>query len=368
MVSTDTEASTISIAGRSVGQGQPCLVIGEVGLAHDGSLGLAHAFIDAIAHAGADAVKFQTHLAAAESTKDEPFRVKFSSQDTTRYDYWQRTEFTLEQWRELAKHAARRGLLFLSTPFSSEAVELLSEVGVPAWKIGSGETASHDLIEAVASTNLPVLLSTGMSSLAETDAAIALLQKKGVPHGVFQCTTAYPCPPEKIGLNMIRYFRDRYACPIGLSDHSGTIFSGLAARVIGIDALEVHVALSREMFGADVPASVTTTELSQLVDGIRFIERLLDADVDKDALSTEMEPLRHIFNKSVVPRTDLPAGTIIRESHLATKKPGTGIPANDLKQLVGLRLKRAVVADQILQPEDIENYQRELQSNGEVDS
>src|SRR5712691_10365207 len=116
-----------------------CLIIGEVGLAHDGSLGYAHAFIDEVARAGADAVKFQTHIASAESTPAEPFRVKFSRQDATRYDYWKRMEFTEEQWRGLKRHAEERGLVFLSSPFSMEAAELLDRVGMVAWKMASGE-------------------------------------------------------------------------------------------------------------------------------------------------------------------------------------------------------------------------------------
>src|SRR5918993_3637807 len=163
-----------------------CLIIGEVGIAHDGSLGTAHAFIDAIAAAGADAVKFQTHIAAAESTPAEPFRVKFSRQDATRYEYWRRMEFSEAQWRGLAEHAREQGLLFLSSPFSVEAVELLSRVGMPMWKIASGEVSNRLLLEAVAATGQPVLLSSGMSSLAELDVAVDRVRHAGAPLGVMQ--------------------------------------------------------------------------------------------------------------------------------------------------------------------------------------
>src|SRR5688500_6749139 len=144
-----------------------CLIIAEVGLAHDGSLGLAHAFIDDAARGGADAVKFQTHIASAESTPAEPFRVNFSRQDATRYDYWKRMEFTEVEWRGLAEHAAERGLLFLSSPFSIEAVELLTRVGMPMWKIASGEVGNRPLLDAVVATGRPVLLSSGMSGMSE---------------------------------------------------------------------------------------------------------------------------------------------------------------------------------------------------------
>src|SRR5262249_34279615 len=149
-----------------------CIIIGEVAQTHDGSLGAAHAFIDAIATAGADGIKFQTHIAAAESTRGEPWRVKFSRQDATRYDYWQRMGFTEEQWRCLKQHAEERGLLFLISPFSLEAVELLSRVGVAAWKIASGEVSNTPMFTRIAETRLPIFLSTGMSPLAEIDKAV----------------------------------------------------------------------------------------------------------------------------------------------------------------------------------------------------
>jgi len=331
-----------------------CLVIGEVALTHDGSLGLAHAFVDAIANAGADAVKFQTHIAAAESTPSEPFRVKFSRQDKTRYDYWKRMEFTEEGWRGLADHARERGMLFLSSPFSIQAVELLDRIGMPLWKIASGETSNAALLERILDTGKPVLLSTGMSPIEEIDAAVARVRARNVDVGVFQCTTAYPCPPEKVGLNLIPLYRERYGCWIGLSDHSATIYPGLAAVTLGIDMLEVHVTLSREMFGPDVVASVTTQELRQLVDGIRFIERMNAHPLDKDASAKETAPLRKLFTRSLVASTDLPAGTVIAREHVAIKKPGTGLAPDRLDEIIGRRLARPVVADQLLAAEDIE--------------
>ncbi|MFL6294141.1 MAG: N-acetylneuraminate synthase family protein [Thermoanaerobaculia bacterium] len=332
-----------------------CLLIGEVAQAHDGSLGTAHAFIDAIAATGADAVKFQTHIAAAESTPGEPWRVRFSRQDESRYDYWKRMEFTAEQWAGLKAHAEERGLLFLSSPFSIEAAELLERLGMKAWKVASGEVGNPVLLDFLIGTGKPILLSTGMSPLEEIDAAVSRITGSagGTPAlpVVMQCTTAYPCPPEKLGLNMIPFFRERYGCAVGLSDHSGTIYPGLAALTLGAEVLEVHVTLSREAFGPDVPASLTTAELRQLVEGVRFLERALP--VDKDAMAAEMEPLRRMFTKSVVARLDLPAGTVLAPEHLAVKKPGGGIPAARMHELIGGRLRRAVKADEPLREEDV---------------
>lgn len=325
-----------------------CLIIGEIAQTHDGSLGTAHAYIDAIATAGADAVKFQTHIAAAESTPSEPWRVKFSRQDATRYDYWKRMGFTEEQWHGLKAHADERGLLFLSSPFSFEAVDLLTRVGVPAWKVASGEVGNLPMLDRMIAAGLPILLSSGMSDFAELDTAVERVQAAGVPLMVMQCTTAYPCPPEKIGLNVISLLRERYGCAVGLSDHSGTIYAGLAAVTLGIEVLEVHVTVSREAFGPDVPASVTTAELKQLVEGVRFIEKMKAVPVDKDLAAQSSEAMRKMFTKSVVARVDLPAELVLTADHLALKKPGTGIPANRLPEIIGRRLNCNVSADTMI--------------------
>jgi N-acetylneuraminate synthase len=342
------------LKGRSDNQGTDCLIIGEVAQAHDGSLGMAHAFIEAIAAAGADAVKFQTHIAAAESTPAEPWRVRFSAQDASRYDYWKRMEFTEEQWRGLKQHAFEKGLLFLSSPFSLEAVELLERVGVAAWKIASGETGNRPLLERIAGGKLPVLISTGMSPLNEIDEAVASVRAAKLPLAILQCTSSYPCPPEKLGLNLLEFFRARYDCPVGLSDHSGTSYAGLAAAALGAEVLEIHVTLSREMFGPDVPVSLTTAELRKLVEGVRFIEQVLSHPVCKDAAAREAASMRELFTKSVVTRTQLPAGTVLREEHLTAKKPGTGIPASCLPELVGTRLRRSLEPDELVRREDVE--------------
>jgi N-acetylneuraminate synthase len=330
------------------------LIIAEVGLAHDGSLGLAHAFIDEVARGRADAVKFQTHIAAAESTPAEPFRVNFSRQDATRYEYWKRIEFTEEQWRGLAEHAADRGLLFLSSPFSSEAVAMLDRIGMPMWKVGSGEVSNAPLLDTLIATGRPILLSSGMSDLAELDKAVRRVRAANVQLAVLQCTTAYPCPPERIGLNLLPLFRTRYESLVGLSDHSGTIYPSIAAAAVGADVIEVHVTMSRGMFGPDVPASVTIEELGQLVEGVRFVERMLANPVDKDAAAQDMGALRAIFTKSLVARTSLEAGTVLTDAHVAAKKPGTGMPAERLPDVVGRRLRRGLRADEQLRPDDLD--------------
>lgn len=331
----------------------PSTIIAEIAQAHDGSLGMAHAYINAVADAGADGVKFQTHIASAESTQDEPWRINFSQQDSTRYDYWKRMEFTEQQWQGLKEHTKDRNLLFISSPYSDEAIDLLTRVGVDAWKIASGEVRSAPMFDQIFKTGLPIILSTGMSPISEINATVEKIHSAGLPLTVLQCTSIYPTEPEKIGLNMLPYFRKEYGCPVGLSDHSGKIYPGLAAAALGVDMLEVHVTFDQAMFGPDVSASITFEELKQLVEGVRYIEKIITHPVDKDAMAQELIEMRNLFNKSVALRIDLPAGTVLNAEHLTIKKPGTGIPVEKTSSLIGRKLSRDVRSDELLKESDL---------------
>lgn len=333
--------------------GAPSFIIAEVAQAHDGSLGTAHAYIDAVAKTGADAVKFQTHIAAEESSELDTWRVKFSRQDATRYDYWKRMEFTEPQWAELKLHAEEKGLVFLSSPFSLAAIRLLERLGMSAWKVASGEVTNRLFLDAMIGTGKPVLVSSGMSYLEEMDATVALIKEAKSPVAVFQCTTAYPCPPEKIGLNQITELQARYGCPIGLSDHSGTPYPSLAAIALGAKLIEVHITFSKEMFGPDVTASLTTEDFARMVEGIRFTEKMLASPTVKDASAETMEPLRRMFGQSLVAATDLEAGTILTRDHLSCRKPGHGISAANVEIVLGKTLKYAVKAAQFLSVDDL---------------
>ncbi len=344
----------VNIGLQPVGPGCPSFIIAEVAQAHDGSLGLAHSYIDAAKKAGADAIKFQTHIASAESTKAEPFRTKFSFQDDTRYEYWKRMEFTREQWAGLSRHAADAGLLFLSSPFSVEAVELLDKIGVPAWKIGSGEINNPFLLQAVLDTKKPVLLSSGMSDWNELSAAVDRIQSTSSPLVVFQCTSKYPVPMSDIGLNVIHEMRDEFRVPVGLSDHSGTVYPSLAAMAQGADIVEVHVVFSKDMFGPDTPASLTLNELQLLSEARDAFHEMRINPVDKNKMSRELSSMRSLFNKSVALRSDQKKDTVLEREMLTVKKPGTGIPAKDLDSCIGRRLRHAVSADRVLDWRDLE--------------
>jgi len=330
------------------------IIIAEVAQAHDGSLGMAHAYIDAAAAAGADAIKFQTHIADAESTLDEPFRVKFSLQDESRYDYWKRMEFTTYQWLGLADHAREKGLFFLSSPFSVEAVDLLEKVGVAGWKIGSGEAFSIELLDAIFSTKKPILLSTGMSSWKEIDETASILKSRNLEFAILQCTSKYPTSLDEIGLNVIDEIRSRYDVPTGLSDHSGTPWPGLVALARGADVLEVHVAFDRRMFGPDTIASLTFEELSLICEMRNATRKMDNAPVDKDLLAQEMRSMRDMFGKSLALKYSISSGEIISSEAITSKKPASGIPYRDFDKVIGKKLIRDVPSNRLLSWDDID--------------
>jgi N,N'-diacetyllegionaminate synthase len=346
--------NSLLIGEKNYGPTAELLLIAEVGLAHEGSLGSAHAYIDAAADCNVTAVKFQTHIAEEESTHAEKFRVNVFPQDSTRFEYWRRTSFSLSQWKELASHANERGLLFLSSPFSNLAVDWLIECGVPAWKVASGEITNLPMVSKMADTGLPLLVSSGMSSWPELNTIVDLIKPRGVPFGIFQCTTSYPCPPDKWGLNVLGELEQRFNCPVGLSDHSGEIFACLAAVALGATMLEFHIAFSKQQFGPDAKASLDLVQTKELVRGVMQIQNALKNPINKDEQAKELAHLHRLFTKSVVSARNLEAGRLIQTSDLAVKKPGTGIPASAISSIVGRRLARAVPRDHFFAEVDFE--------------
>jgi N-acetylneuraminate synthase len=345
--------STIKINNRKIGHREPTFLIAEIAQAHDGSLGIAHSFIDVAAEAGADAVKFQTHIAEHESTLDEPFRTDFSWEDETRYEYWERMEFTNKQWQELADHARSEGLVFLSSAFCKPAVDLLKSVKVPAWKVGSGEYKSSELVEYMAETGKPVLFSTGMSTLEEVDSMVEAIEQHA-PYALFQCTSNYPTDLKNVGLNVIDELTEQYDCPVGLSDHSGSIYPGLAAIARGIDLLEVHLTFDQRMFGPDSEASVTPDELETLAQMRDAVQIMDENPVAKDEVAESLTDTRSFFTKSIAPVKDLSAGTKLTEEVLAAKKPGSGIPYENRDEVIGSRLSNDISPDRLLTWDDID--------------
>ncbi len=314
-------------------------IIAEIAQAHDGSLGLLHSYIDALAETGVDAVKFQTHIAEAESSEFEQFRVPFSYVDKTRYDYWKRMEFTPEQWEGIKEHCERKGLEFISSPFSIAAVELLEKLNVKRYKIGSGEVSNTLLLDRIAQTKKPTILSSGMSDYAELDQAVTSFQKQNIEYSILQCTTAYPTVPAQWGLSEITAFKKRYQVPIGFSDHSGDIFACLAATSLGAEILEFHAVFDRRMFGPDAKASLEINEIKTLVKGVHQIRESLQTQVEKNDIEKYKE-LKTMFGKSLCLNKNIQAGDIIRIQDLESKKPGNkGIPASRYQEILGKKTK-----------------------------
>jgi N-acetylneuraminate synthase len=234
------------------------------------------------------------------------------------------------------------------------AVDLLRRLGIKAWKVASGEITNLSMLGDMARDQIPVMISSGMSPWTEIDAAVEIVRRNAAPFAVFQCTTKYPSPPDSIGLNVLGGMRQRYGSAVGLSDHSATIYPALAAVAeYRAEVIEVHLTLSRDMYGPDVAASVTSAELQQICQGVRFIEAMRGSPIDKSQVAPDIAPMRKIFFKSIVPLADLPAGTVLSKSVLGMKKPGTGIPAAKLNDIVGRTLSRPVSRDVPLQYEDL---------------
>jgi len=338
----------MDIAGRTLGPGHPALVIAEIGNNFDGSMGQARALVEAAAEAGADAVKFQTHIAEAEMLPSTPTPPHF---DEPRYVFTKRMELSLEQHQALKAFAEERGLIFFSSPFSVEAVELLAGLDLPVHKIASGEVTNPPLVRALARLGRPVLLSTGMAGLEDVERAVAVLREHDTPFLILQCSSIYPCPPEKVNLRAMDTLGERFDCLVGVSDHTPDIYTSIAAVARGAVCVEKHFTLSKRLYGPDHHASLTPEELARMVEGIRQVEAALGSgEKERDAA---LDPARATFEKSVVTRASVEAGGVLEEALLTTKRPGNGIPAVRLDEVVGRRAARSLEANHLLEEADL---------------
>lgn len=328
-------------------------IIAEIAQAHDGSLGLAHSYIDALAKTGVDAVKFQTHIAEAESSPLEKFRVNFSYEDLTRFDYWKRMEFTLDQWLELKTHCESLGLEFMSSPFSCAAVDWLEKLNVKRYKIGSGEVSNFLMLDKIGRTGKEIILSSGMSNYNEIRETISFLKPYNVPLQLLQCITAYPAPPESWNLLEIPKLKKEFEIPIGYSDHSSDITACIAAKCLGAETLEFHVVFDKEMFGPDAKASLTIEETKKLVTAIRRLDLSFQSENDKSD-NSQFSELKIMFGKSLSVNKDLKENHILTLDDLESKKPGdAGISCAQYQSVIGKKIKRNMNQWQFLKTEDI---------------
>lgn len=328
-------------------------IIAEIGSVHDGSYGNAVKLIEAAAEAGANCVKFQTHIASAETLQSAPSPEYFKSEG--RFEYFERTAFSPDQWKSLADKAADLGVSFMSSPFSHEAVDLLESIGVGAYKIASGEVTNLPMLEYIAQQGKPVILSSGMSTWQELGDAVAALADAS-KICLMQCTSAYPCPPEKVGLNNLEEIRRRFPeVMIGYSDHTTGMAASISAAALGATLIEKHFTFSRLMYGSDAVNSMEPPEFTVFCDAVREAWSIKDNPVDKDQLAIrDMADMRRTFQKSIVSARPLPAGATIAEDDLRFKKPGDGISASDWRKVVGRTLRQPVPQDHVFMSGDFE--------------
>ena len=330
-------------------------IIAEIGNTHEGSLGLAKQFMKVASECGVDAVKMQTHIFESESLASAPNPPYFK--DETRKEYFERTAFTVKQWRELKRYGEEDlSIDFFSSPFSLEAVDLLEVVGMDTYKIASGEVSNIPLLEKIAKTGKRILLSSGMSSWTELDDAVETLQSNGCKDLiVLQCTSEYPCPPEQAGLNVLGEMKARYKdVTIGYSDHTTGVAVPLAAVIKGATVIEKHFTLSKKMYGSDAINSTEPDEFKRLVEEIRQVEIAKSYKVNKDEKAKDLADMKIIFEKSIVSSREIKNNEKIQFEMLAFKKPGDGIPARDYKKILGKKIRIQVGENHKFKLEDFE--------------
>jgi len=338
----------INIGERKIGVGYPVYIIAEAGVNHNGDVDLAMKMVDAAADAGADAIKFQTFRAEkliAKGARKADYQEDGSGED--QLEMIRRFELDEKEFSLLRQHCLERNIEFLSTPFDPESLAILIKMGMKAVKVPSGELNNLRLLEKVRDTGLPVILSTGMGDLNEIERAVRLFRSADVPLILLQCTSSYPAPFETLNLMTIKSLHDRFNVPTGFSDHSQGIIAPIVAAALGACVIEKHFTLDKEMRGPDHKASLDPEELRNMISSIRTVERALGDGVKKPS-PQELE-LAKAARRSVVAAKDIPKGTIVTVGMLTVKRPGTGIPPEELETLIGKRARVDIKADHLLE-------------------
>ncbi len=339
--------SSISIAGREIGAGQPCFVIAEAGINHNGDEKIAAELVEAAQAAGADAIKFQTHLPEHEMLCNGATAGYVGE---SLFDLLTRTALSRDAQRRLQALAREKGILFLSTPFSREAADFLESIGVPAFKTGSGELTHLPMQRHIARKGKPMIISTGMATPDEIDRTVMAVREEGASFALMHCTSTYPTPYEHVQLGNIPVLREKFGVPVGFSDHTLGSYMAFAAAAIGANLLEKHFTTSRSLPGPDQQGSVEPDELKDLVRGIRAIERA--AGATKQIQPGEQD-VRNMALHSVVSIREIAESATITADDVWAKRPGTGIPARQLNEVVGRVAKRAIAKDRLIAWEDL---------------
>lgn len=342
--------SKIEIGGRSVGDGAPCYVIAEAGVNHNGDLALGRKLVDAAADAGADAVKFQTYTTERVTVREAPkaqYQIETTGASESQFDMLKRLELDEAGHRELLRRAHERGIQFISTPFDELSADFLESLGVPAFKIPSGEITNHPFLAHVAKKGKPMIVSTGTASLAEVSAALNAIRAAGpTPLAVLHCVSAYPAAPADANLRAMKTMADAFGVPIGYSDHTLGATVSLAAAALGASIIEKHLTLDRQLPGPDHRASLEPGEMKDMIDGIRTIASALGHGRKEPTLAEA--DVAAVSRKSIVSARQIPAGTVIAIDDLVMKNPGSGISPASLDQVLGKVTLQEIPADTIL--------------------
>jgi N-acetylneuraminate synthase/N,N'-diacetyllegionaminate synthase len=338
------------VAGRAIAPGRPVFVIAEAGVNHNGDPALARALIDAAADSAADAVKFQTFRTSALTSRTAPkaaYQIEATGAGESQSEMLMRLELSTETLRALQAHAAARGIVFFSTPFDEASADTLAALGVPMFKIPSGEITNLPLLRHIAAKGKPIILSTGMSTLDEVAQALAAIgDVADVPVAILHCVSAYPAPVGEVNLRAMDALRDRFGRPVGLSDHTLGLEIALAAVARGAAIVEKHLTLDKNLPGPDHRASLEPAEMAELVRGIRNIEAALGDGV-KRPMPSELDT-RRVARKSLVAARALRAGEELVKDAVAVKRPGTGISPAELERALGRRVRRDLAADDVI--------------------
>jgi N-acetylneuraminate synthase len=344
---------TFSIAGRMVGPDHPPLVLAEVGINHEGELQKALDLVDAAADVGAEVVKFQCHIVDKEMVPTDMTPGEISSEKL--WDIIKRCELTADEERQVQQHCAKRGVLYLSTPFSREAADRLDDMGVPAFKIGSGECNNYPLLDHIARKGKPMILSTGMNDIASVRKSVGVIRKHGVPLALLHCTSMYPTPYEKVRLGAVEHLQSEFpGMPVGLSDHSMNIWTCLGAVAMGASILEKHFTISRDWPGPDTGISIEPDELKDLIEGSTAVWR---ARGGAKTILPEEQPVIDFAYATVVTTAPVKAGQAFSRDNVWVKRPGTGpIPASRLDDVLGRRALRDLDADIHVSVIDVDGF------------
>jgi N-acetylneuraminate synthase len=335
------------LAGRKVGPGHPCFIIAEAGVNHNGDIQLAHRLIDAAVEAGADAVKFQTFTTERVISRDAPkanYQVETTGSEESQFDMVKALELPREAFAELMAHCQERNILFLSTPFDHESIELLAGLGVEAFKIASGEITNLPLLEHVARNGKPMFVSTGMANIGEVETAVRTIKQAGNPDKVLlHCVSNYPAEPADVNLRAMDTMARAFGVPVGYSDHTLGLEVPLAAVALGASVIEKHFTLDCSMTGPDHRASLEPDELKRLVSGIRVVQESLGHGRKEPAASEANTA--SVARKSLVAARALTAGTVLTEDMIDIKRPGHGLPPSVRLNLVGRTVRIDVAED-----------------------